>query len=110
MTIKDVGFAVTDWYKIKPVQFEGEEGTSFWRTFKEGNLRVRMVEYGPGFKSDHYCERGHVLLVLEGELTIKLKDGRIFNLSEGTSFQTSDDENNPHLAVSQKGAKVFIVD
>jgi hypothetical protein len=47
---------------------------------------------------------------LEGELAIGLKDGREFTLASGTSFQASDDEANPHLAYTDKGAKVFIVD
>jgi len=51
-----------------------------------------------------------VLLVLEGELTIRLRDGREFVLASGSSFQAGDDEVNPHLAYTDKGAKVFIVD
>lgn len=110
MKIKDVPFNVTDWSKITPVEYKGETGTSFWQTFEKGNIRVRMVEYLPGFKSDHWCTRGHVLLVLEGELVIKLKDGQEFNLATGTSFQVADDDINPHLAFSENGANVFIVD
>lgn len=110
MKILDVPFNVTDWGKITPVEYRGETGTSFWRTFEKGNIRVRMVEYSPGFKSDHWCGRGHVLLVLEGELVIKQKDGKEFILTSGTSFQVADDDKNPHLAYTEKGAKVFIVD
>lgn len=110
MKIQDVPFNVTDWSKIKPVEYKGVTGTSFWRTFEKGNMRVRMVEYSAGFKSDHWCARGHVLLVLEGELIIKLKDGQEFNLASGASFQVADDDKNPHLAYTEKGAKVFIVD
>ena len=110
MKIIDVPFATTDWSKIDPSEHKGESGTSFWRTFEAGNIRVRLVEYSPGFKSDHWCARGHVLLVLEGELAIKLKDGREIILSPETSFQVADDEANPHLAYTEKGSKVFIVD
>lgn len=75
MKIKDVPFFVTYWEKIEPVEHKGETGTSFWCVFESGNIRVRMVEYSAAFRSDHWCSRGHVLLVLEGELFIKLKDG-----------------------------------
>jgi hypothetical protein len=51
-----------------------------------------------------------VLLVLEGELAIRLKDGREFVMKPGTSFQAEDDDANPHLAFTEIGAKVFIVD
>ncbi len=110
MKIQNVPFTITDWEKIKPVEYKGEFGSSFWRIFESGNIRVRIVEYSPGFKSDHYCSRGHILLVLEGELYIKLKDEQTFLLVQGKSFQAEDDENNPHLAYTEKGAKVFIVD
>ncbi len=110
MKIKNVPFTITDWKNIETIEHKGESGTSFWLVFEKGNIRVRMVEYSPGFKSDHYCSRGHILLVLEGELYIKLKDGQTFLFVQGMSFQAEDDETNPHLAYTKNGAKVFIVD
>jgi hypothetical protein len=110
MNIEDVPFTFTDWGQVESQEHVGESGTSYWQTFSSGELRVRMVEYTPGFRSDHWCPRGHVLLVLGGELTIELKDGQIFKLPPRTSFQVGDDESNPHLAYTDKGAKVFIVD
>jgi len=110
MNINNVPFTITNWEKIDPVEYKGETGTSFWRTFERGNIRVRIVEYSPKFKSDHYCSRGHILLVLEGELSIKLKGGQDFQLVQGMSFQAEDDEVNTHLSYTEKGAKVFIVD
>jgi len=110
MKIQNVDFSVADWNQMMPVEYKGESGTSFWRTFEEGNIRVRKVEYSPGFKSDHWCERGHILLVLKGSLDVKLKDGREFTLETGMSFQAADDNANPHLAYTEEGAEVFIVD
>ena len=110
MNIEHVPFGKIDWNEIAPVEHKGETGTSYWRTVETGNIRVRIVEYSPGFKSDHYCSRGHVVFVLEGEHRIRLKDGREFILSPGMSYQTADDETNPHLAYSVKGGKTFIVD
>lgn len=83
---------------------------SYWKVFEQGNIRVRIVEFEPGFKADHYCPRGHVLLVLEGEVQIRLKDGKEYKLTPSMSFQASDDEINPHYVYSDKGGKVFIVD
>ena len=110
MKIQDVPFAVTHWDNEIPTEYKGETGTSFWRTIEEGNIRVRMIDYSPGYKADHWCPRGHVLFVLEGELYIELKDGQKFKLMPGMSFQVADDEENPHLALTEVGAKVFIVD
>jgi quercetin dioxygenase-like cupin family protein len=69
-----------------------------------------MVEYSTGFRADHWCARGHVLLVLEGELGVSLRDGREFLLLPGMSFQAEDDERAPHLVHTRTGAKVFMVD
>ena len=110
MIIEDVPFCITDWNTMNKEEYKGETGTSFWRIFEQGNIRVRIVEYSAGYYADHWCSKGHILLVLDGELTCKLKDGSTFNLTTGMSFQASNDENNPHLAYTEKGAKVFLVD
>ena len=109
MKIQDVPFCFTDWSQITPTQHSGETGLALWRTLETGNIRVRMVEYSPGYMADHWCERGHVLLVLEGELITELKDGRQFKLTAGTSYQVADDVA-PHRSHTETGAKLFIVD
>ena len=77
MKIEGVPFVTVDWSGVEPTVHKGETGEAIWRTFEQGNIRVRMVEYSPGYRADHWCARGHVLLVLEGHLTTELKDGRI---------------------------------
>jgi hypothetical protein len=110
MKIVDVPFTVTDWSRVPAEEHPGEEGTSHWRTVEAGNVRARVVEYGPGYRADHWCPRGHVLWVIAGDLTVELKDGRRFELKKGMSFQAGDDDTNPHLARTAAGAVVFIVD
>ena len=109
MKIQDVPFCTTEWNTIPRTEHPGETGTAFWRTLEIGNIRVRMVEYSPGYLADHWCSRGHVLLVLEGELITELSDGRKFKLVPGTSYQVAE-EMNPHRSYTEKGAKLFIVD
>jgi hypothetical protein len=74
----------------------GETGEAIWRTFTIGDLRVRQVEYSPGYLADHWCDLGHVLYVLEGELDTELRDGRTFKLLPGMSYQVSNDGDAPH--------------
>lgn len=109
MIIQDVPFCTIDWEAIVPTRHPGITGEALWRTFEQGNIRVRMVEYTPGYMADHWCSRGHVLLVLEGELVTELDDGREFILTPGTSYQVAEDAN-PHRSHTKKGAKLFIVD
>lgn len=84
-------------------------GTAWWRTCQFGELRVRMVEYTPGYLADYWCVKGHVLLCLEGELHTELEDGRSFVLKPGMSYQVADGAE-PHRSSTAVGAKLFIVD
>lgn len=109
MKISDIPFCTIDWASITPTIHPGETGSAFWRTFEMGNIRVRMVEYSHGYLADHWCGKGHVILVLEGEFTTELKDGREFTMAPGMSYLAADGSN-PHRSRTEKGAKLFIVD
>ncbi len=110
MKIPQLAFTTTNWPDIEPTVHAGETGQAFWRTLNIGELRVRMVEYAPGYLADHWCDRGHVLLVLEGELDTELRDGRRFVLTAGQSYQVSDFGDAAHRSSTRSGAKLFIVD
>lgn len=110
MKIENAPFSIVDWNQAVPVEYKGRTGTSYWRTLEAGNVRLRMVEYSAGFGTDHWCSRGHVLLVLEGELQVELRDGRKLALGPGLSFCVSDDEQNPHFVSTEVPTRVFIVD
>jgi len=82
---------------------------AYWRSLQLGNLRVRTVEYSAGYKADHWCQKGHLLFVIEGELITELADGRLFRMTPGMSYEVSD-ELSSHCSVTEHGAKLFIVD
>ena len=110
MKIPDLPFTVTNWSEVRPTEHRGETGRALWRTLEHGDLRVRMVEYTPGYLADHWCDRGHVLYVLEGELDTELRDGRKFKLTAGMSYQVSDFGDAAHRSSTTTGVKLFIVD
>lgn len=109
MKIPQFPFTATDWSRIAPTRHPGERGTALWRTLEIGDVRVRMVEYTPGYLADHWCERGHILLVLAGELETELRDGRRITLKPGMSYEVSDSAN-AHRSSTSTGATLFIVD
>ncbi len=109
MIMNNIPFGVTDWSQIAPSEHKGETGIAYWRTQQFDALRVRLVEYSPGYRADHWCEKGHILLCLEGELHTRLADGREFTLTPGMSYQVSDHAG-PHRSYTESGAKLFIVD
>ncbi len=109
MKMSDIPFALTDWSAVAPTEHAGITGMALWRTVTCGGIRVRMVEYTPGYLADHWCSKGHILLCLEGELHTELEDGRTFVLRPGMSYQVAD-QAEPHRSSTQGGAKLFIVD
>ena len=109
MQMSDIPFGVTDWSTIDRTEHKGERGLAYWRTRHFGNIRVRLVEYTPGYLADHWCVKGHILFCLEGELHTELADGRQFVLSAGMSYQVADDAEALRSS-TPIGAKLFIVD
>ena len=109
MNMLGIPFGTTDWTDVARTEHPGETGTATWRTRQFGDIRVRIVEYTPGYLADHWCVKGHILYCLEGELRIELKDGRHFTLTPGMSYQVADHEG-PHRSSTHAGARLFIVD
>lgn len=109
MEISNLPFGTTDWSLLPRTEHSAEAGQAFWQTQQFGPLRVRMVEYTPGYISDHWCRKGHILLCLAGELHTDLEDGRSFTLTPGMSYQVADGVD-AHRSRSPNGAKLFIVD
>jgi hypothetical protein len=109
MQITELPFGITDWAAIEPTEHPGESGVALWRTREFGPIRVRLVEYSAGYRADHWCEKGHILLCLTGELETELQDGRRFELRPGISYQVADHAE-AHRSYSPTGATLFIVD
>ncbi|HEV2268875.1 MAG TPA: DHCW motif cupin fold protein [Steroidobacteraceae bacterium] len=109
MRISNINFDVTDWALMEPTENKGETGFAYSRTRQFGDVRVRMVEYTPGYLADHWCNKGHILLCLSGELHTELADGRRFVLKPGMSYQVADGAES-HRSSTASGATLFIVD
>ena len=102
-------FGTTQWAGVEPTMHPGEAGVAAWRTRAFEGIRVRMVDYSPGYVSDHWCSKGHILFCLSGELVTELADGRRFELKPGMSYQVGDNAE-PHRSSTATGATLFIVD
>ncbi|MDP1566871.1 MAG: DHCW motif cupin fold protein [Polaromonas sp.] len=109
MKMSNIPFGTTDWSAIPQTEHSAQTGQAFWRTQQFGDIRVRRVEYTPGYVSDHWCSKGHILLCLAGELRTELEDGSVFVLQPGMSYQVADGAG-AHRSSAPKGATLFIVD
>ena len=109
MKMSGIPFGTTDWSRVDTTEHPGVRGTATWRTRQFGDVRVRLVEYSPGYHADHWCDKGHILFCLEGRLETELADGRRFVLTPGVSYQVADGAD-AHRSSTDSGAKLFIVD
>ena len=109
MQMTNFSFETIDWSEIERTEHRGETGLAYWQTRNFGDIRVRIVEYTPGYLADHWCQKGHILFCLEGELRTKLRDGRVCVLKPGMSYQVGDNVE-PHRTFTMVGAKFFVVD
>lgn len=102
-------FQTIDWSAVEKTAHPGESGTAWWQTVQLPGLRIRIVEYSPGYLADHWCQKGHIVHCLQGEFTSELQNGENFRLSEGMSYVVAD-EMSSHRSVSTAGVKLLIVD
>lgn len=109
MNISSFPFQTLNWSSIPKEEHTGETGVAYWQTKMMNDIRVRMVEYSPGYKADHWCNKGHIILCTEGEMDTELEDGRILKLSEGMTYFVGDNCE-AHRSSTKTGCKLFIVD
>jgi hypothetical protein len=107
--LEGIPFQLTDWAEVPAETHPGDAGVATWRVKRHGDIRVRMVEYSSGYVADHWCEKGHILLCVKGELHTRLKDGRIVVLTPGMSYEVADGAE-AHRSEAPRGATLFIVD
>ena len=104
-----IPFQVTDWASVPATEHPGERGIARWRSLHFGPLRVRLVEYSPGYLADHWCQKGHILYVVGGVLETELETGEVFRMTTGMSYEVSDDLSS-HRSRTDVGATLFVVD
>ena len=109
MSSSNIPFQIIDWPKIPKIAHAGEESTAFWQTAQFNGLRIRIVEYAPGYVADHWCKKGHIVHCLEGEFTSELSGGETFTLSKNMTYVVSDDLSS-HRSISKTGVKLLIID
>ena len=109
MKIEKFPFQTLNWSSIPKEEHKGETGVAYWQTQMLNDIRVRMVEYSPGYKADHWCSKGHIIFCTEGEMDTELQDGSIFTLSIGMCYFVGDNCE-AHRSSTVTGCKLFIVD
>ena len=110
MKIDNLPFGTVDWSQVEVTTHAGATGEARWRTRQFGEVRVRMLEYSPGYVADHWCTKGHFLLCLEGELETRARRrAHASQLTPGMSYQVADGAE-PHRSSTRNGARLYVID
>ena len=99
-----------DWTDVPRTAHPGETGEAVMRTRLFGDIQLRLVDYSANYLADHWCDKGHILFVTQGALTIEHRDGRRNELAAGMTWHVADEGAPSHRVFSERGAQVFIVD
>lgn len=106
---KNISFQTIDWKSVPKTHHAGTTGEAYWQTMQFEGLRVRYVEYSADYLADHWCEKGHIVYCLKGEVKNELADGTVSTLTEGMSYIVSD-ELSSHRSRTENGVHLLIID
>ncbi|MCX6145542.1 MAG: DHCW motif cupin fold protein [Ignavibacteriales bacterium] len=109
MTQDSIPFQVVDWTAIDRTEHPGQTGSAFWKTLQLPGLRIRMVTYSPGYLADHWCQKGHIVHCLEGELITEQENGEKYFLKQGMTYVVSDNLSS-HRSLAEREVKLLIID
>ena len=104
-----IPFQTINWENIPKTEHKGETGIAYWQTMQFDGLRLRYVEYSKNYKADHWCQKGHIVYCLNGEVINELEDGTQCVLKEGMSYIVSDDLSS-HRSITKNGVHLLIID
>lgn len=109
MKLPSFPFQLTDWSLIEKTAHQGFTGIAYWQVFMMNDIRIRMVEYSANYLADHWCNKGHVIYCIDGEMETELKVGRKYILTKGMTYQVGDN-NEARRTFTKDGCRLFVVD
>ncbi|OGU55644.1 MAG: hypothetical protein A2V66_10215 [Ignavibacteria bacterium RBG_13_36_8] len=97
-------------YKIDFDKLNSEspfEGISH-KYFIHGDTKLRLVEYGKNMPP-HWCSKGHIGYVLEGEMEIEFANEKIlFRKGDGVFIPGGDEHKHKGVVITEKAVMVFV--
>lgn len=102
-------YTILDWSTIIDSVKPGEQGFSSTKELRVDDMKYRIIDYSPGYLADHWCQKGHIVFVLEGTLISELSDGSSSILNKGMGYVVSDHLSS-HRSRTDIGAKLLIID
>ena len=107
--MKKISFQTINWNNLPGTESCGISGTSYSQSKEFPGLKIRIVEYSAGYLADHWCQKGHIVYCLKGEVINEQEDGEQFNLKEGMGYVVTDNMSS-HRSRTEKKVKLLIID
>jgi hypothetical protein len=73
-----------------------------------GNSKLRLIEFNDQFEEKDWCKNGHLGYVLEGEMSIRIRQ-TVINYSKGDVLDISAGAENKHKVIIKKGGHVQLI-
>lgn len=105
----NIPFQIIDWTKSKNSEHKGQRGSAMWNTLQLPGLRIRLVTYSTGYLADHWCQKGHIVHCLDGELITEHENGEKYFLKQGMTYVVSDNLSS-HRSRAEREVKLLIID
>jgi mannose-6-phosphate isomerase class I len=107
--MKKIPFQIVDWNSLPKTISQGETGRSISQKIEYPGLRIRIIEYSDEYLADHWCQKGHIVYCIEGEVINEQENGEQFILKQGMSYVVTD-EMSSHRSRTKNKVKLLIVD
>lgn len=109
MKIENIYPTSFDWDALTAEKSNGETGYATCKTQNFGSIKLRQVEYSTNYLADHWCDKGHVVIVVKGELIIQHINQTELTINCGSTYVVGDNSM-AHKTKSIVGATALIID
>jgi len=109
MELKGFDTQLINWENLKSAETPGVRGKNTAKETNFGGYRIRLAEYSSNYETAEWCDKGHIIHCIDGELTLHFKSGKTILLTGGNSLVIADGD--AHKAeTGSLPARLFIID
>lgn len=98
-----------DWDQVDTTRTNGLNGYADIKQISLADINIRRVTYTSGYEADHWCQKGHIIQVLKGELIIVYDNNVQKKALVGSTIILGDGQV-PHKARTIEETVVLIID
>ncbi|MBX3163535.1 MAG: DHCW motif cupin fold protein [Bacteroidetes bacterium] len=109
MEIKTLENLAINWENIPTEKANGITGFVLAKTIELPAFKIRELSFSENYEADHWCEKGHIIYVISGELIIAYNDGTHITIPTGNSLILGDNISS-HKAKTKTETQILIID